>query len=171
MNLILKIHPQQSALRASSVLCTYRCALLYTPSSSLFISSSSSYRPPRKIHGWENLHKPTSKEKISLKPNKVHCVLPRYRGALYPIFFIFYFIFAFLSPPEDVSRTMLNQKTRVMIFFFVNLDCGRVPFSAPHLTYVFENINVSMNMICCCWVVQIVYEILTGVVVMCYCYL
>ena len=91
------------------------------------------------------------KRKSASSPTKcIACSLDTYRGALYPIFFIFYFIFAFLSPPEDVSRTMLNQKTRVMIFFFVNLDCGRVPFSAPHLTYVFENINVSMNMICCC---------------------
>jgi hypothetical protein len=71
---------QQSALRDPLI----PIEAPYTPSSSLFLASSPSYRPS-KIHGPRKFtNQPQTKKSASsriyarFKPNKVHCVLPRY---------------------------------------------------------------------------------------------
>ena len=76
---ICPFQAQQSALRAPLIPTEAPC----TPSSSLLLASSPSYRPS-KIHGpRKHTNQPETRKSASsriyahFKPNKVHCVLPR----------------------------------------------------------------------------------------------
>ena len=112
-NILCPFQAQQSALRAPSI----PTEAPYTPSSSLFLASSSSYRPS-KIHGPPRKFKnqPQTRKSASpriyyarFKPNKVHCVLPRYPSR-HPVYHLLHF-FLRLRLHIDPQRYMVRRES------------------------------------------------------------
>jgi hypothetical protein len=105
----------------------------------------------------------------------VHCVLPRYvsRRPVPPLLHFLFHLRLLITPRRCLSNHA-QPKDKGDDFLFCESRLWPSSFFCTTLFLRFENVTVSMkslgmNMICCCWVVKIVYEILTGVMVMCYC--